>query len=267
MVRAVGVGVPIPMGRHTTLASDAYPTVAELTRVTRRWWDPVPVVDNTVRMAALAEAMWGAGTQMSSFIYLRLSGGVGGCVVSDFRLVGGAGGLAGELGHMTVNASSSPCACGKRGCLETVASLPALCEHAGVSDIAQLRSRVLAKDARACEGLDRAVAAIGYVLGCAALLINPGAIILAGEIVDAFPSVLAAVSARMHEELLPVMEWDIDVVGASLGPLGAARASASVASHSATAHQPTSAAPVDGLSAQCPSASSMPARSRAKAGL
>ena len=235
--------------------------------MTRRWWDPVPVVDNTVRMAALAEAMWGAGTQMSSFIYLRLSGGVGGCVVSDFRLVGGAGGLAGELGHMTVNASSSPCACGKRGCLETVASLPALCEHAGVSDIAQLRSRVLAKDARACEGLDRAVAAIGYVLGCAALLINPGAIILAGEIVDAFPSVLAAVSARMHEELLPVMEWDIDVVGASLGPLGAARASASIASHSATAYQPTSAAPVDGLSAQCPSASSMPARSRTKAGL
>ncbi len=66
------------------------------------------MVDNTVRMAALAEAMWGAGADMSSFIYLRLSGGVGGCVVSDFRLVGGAGGLAGELGHMTVGANDSP---------------------------------------------------------------------------------------------------------------------------------------------------------------
>ena len=107
-VRAVGVGVPIPMGRNARLSSDAYPTVEELSELTRRWWDPLPVVDNTVRMAALAEALWGAGADMSSFIYLRLSGGVGGCVVSDFRLVGGAGGLAGELGHMTVGTNDSP---------------------------------------------------------------------------------------------------------------------------------------------------------------
>ncbi|MBF0938456.1 MAG: ROK family transcriptional regulator, partial [Actinomyces sp.] len=123
-VRAVGVGVPIPMGRNARLSSDAYPTMEELSELTRRWWAPLPIVDNTVRMAALAEALWGAGADMSSFIYLRLSGGVGGCVVSDFRLVGGAGGLAGELGHMTVGAHDSACACGKRGCLETLASVP-----------------------------------------------------------------------------------------------------------------------------------------------
>ena len=137
------------MGRNARLSSDAYPSVEELAELTRRWWAPLPVVDNTVRMAALAEAMWGAGADMSSFIYLRLSGGVGGCVVSDFRLVGGAGGLAGELGHMTVGANDSPCACGKRGCLETLASVPALCEHAGVADIAQLRAAVLSGDMRA----------------------------------------------------------------------------------------------------------------------
>ena len=74
-VRAVGVGVPIPMGRNARLSSEAYPTMEELSALTRRWWDPLPVVDNTVRMAALAEAMWGAGADMSSFIYLRLSGG------------------------------------------------------------------------------------------------------------------------------------------------------------------------------------------------
>ena len=163
---------------------------------------------------------------MSSFIYLRLSGGVGGCVVSDFRLVGGAGGLAGELGHMTVGANDSPCACGKRGCLETLASVPALC------DSAELRAAVLAGDSRARETLDRAAEAVGYVLGSAALLINPRAIIVAGEVVDAFPSLRADITASMYKELLPVMEWDIDVVGASLGPLGAAQASAYMAAHS-----------------------------------
>ena len=231
-VRAVGVGVPIPMGRNARLSSDAYPSVEEVTELTRRWWDPLPVVDNTVRMAALAEAMWGAGADMSSFIYLRLSGGVGGCVVSDFRLVGGAGGLAGELGHMTVGTNDSSCACGKRGCLETLASVPALCESAGVSDIAELRAAVLSGDARAREALERAARAVGYVLGSAALLINPRAIIVAGEIIDAFPSLRSDIAASMYREHLPVMEWDIDVVGASLGPLGAAQASAHIAAHS-----------------------------------
>ena len=230
-VRAVGVGVPIPMGRNARLSSDAYPTMEELSKLTRRWWDPLPVVDNTVRMAALAEALWGAGADMSSFIYLRLSGGVGGCVVSDFRLVGGAGGLAGELGHMTVGTNDSPCACGKRGCLETLASVPALCESAGVSDIAELRAAVLFGDTRAREALARAAQAVGYVLGSAALLINPRAIIVAGEIVDAFPSLRSDIAASMYGELLPIMEWDIDVVGASLGPLGAAQASAYIAAH------------------------------------
>ena len=247
-VRAVGVGVPIPMGRNARLSSDAYPTVEELSELTQRWWDPLPVVDNTVRMAALAEAMWGAGADMSSFIYLRLSGGVGGCVVSDFRLVGGAGGLAGELGHMTVGTNDSPCACGKRGCLETLASVPALCESAGVSDIAELRTAVLSGNTRAREALERAAQAVGYVLGSAALLINPRAIIVAGEIVDAFPSLRSDIAASMYAELLPVMEWDIDVVGASLGPLGAAQASAYIAAHPfeeapAAAHRPEEGAP------------------------
>ena len=86
-------------------------------------------------------------------------------------------------------------------------------------------------NARAREALERAAQAVGYVLGSAALLINPRAIIVAGEIVDAFPSLRSDIAVSMYAELLPVMEWDIDVVGASLGPLGAAQASAHIAAH------------------------------------
>ena len=132
---------------------------------------------------------------------------------------------------MTVGANDSPCACGKRGCLETLASVPALCESAGVADVTELRAAVLSGDTRAREALERAARAVGYVLGSAALLINPRAIIVAGEIVDAFPSLRSDIAASMYAELLPVMEWDIDVLGASLGPLGAAQASAYIAAH------------------------------------
>ena len=123
---------------------------------------------------------------------------------------------------MTVGTNDSPCPCGKRGCLETLASVPTLCESAGVRDVAELRAVVLSGDPRARQALDRAAQAVGYVLGSAALLINPRAIIVAGEVVDAFPSLRSDIAAAMHRELIPVMEWDIDVVGASLGPLGAA---------------------------------------------
>ncbi len=230
-VRAVGVGAPIPMGRHARVASDAYPSVEDVASVTGRWWQAVPVVDNTVRMAAFAEGLWGAGSGMSSFIYLRLSGGVGGCVVSDFRLVGGATGLAGELGHITVAGNDALCGCGKRGCVETLASVPALCERAGARDLRELRAAVHADDERALAALEGAARAIGYVLGSAALLINPKAIIVAGEIVDAFPQIKEDIAAHMRAELLPVMEWDIDVVAASLGPLGAAQGCAYIAAH------------------------------------
>ena len=96
----------------------------------------------------------------------------------------------------------------------------------------------------------QAAQAVGYVLGSAALLINPRAIIVAGEIVDAFPSLRSDIAAAMHRELIPVMEWDIDVVGASLGPLGAAQASAHIAAHpsdedAAAAHLPEGASPLE----------------------
>ena len=167
----------------------------------------------------------------SQGIDVRLSGGVGGCVVSDFRLVGGARGLAGELGHITVAGNDALCGCRKRGCVETLASVPALCERAGARDLRELRAAVHADDEHALAALEGAARAIGYVLGSAALLINPKAIIVAGEIVDTFPQIKEDIAAHMRAELLPVMEWDIDVVAASLGPLGAAQGCAYIAAH------------------------------------
>ncbi len=123
------------------------------------------------------------------------------------------------------------CACGKLGCLETFASIPALCERAGAGDLTALRAAVHAEDERALAALEGAARAIGYVLGSAALLINPKAIIVAGEIVDTFPQIKEDIAAHMRAELLPVMEWDIDVVAASLGPLGAAQGCAYIAAH------------------------------------
>ena len=79
----------------------------------------VPVrVENDANAAALAEHRFGAGRGARHLIYLTMSTGVGGGVISDDRLVRGANGFAGELGHVPIVRGGLRCACGLRGCLE-----------------------------------------------------------------------------------------------------------------------------------------------------
>jgi glucokinase len=92
---------------------------------------------NDGHSAALAEWRHGAGRGTSDFVYVTVSTGVGGGVVSGGRLLRGRLGLAGHVGHMTVSDASEPCACGNVGCWEALASGTAL----GRAARAALRNR------------------------------------------------------------------------------------------------------------------------------
>ena len=87
----------------------------------------IPVyVDNDTRTLALGESWFGTAKNISNFFCLNVEYGVGGSLVIDDRLFRGASDGAGELGHTTVDINGEECACGNRGCLETVASVKAL---------------------------------------------------------------------------------------------------------------------------------------------
>ncbi|MBU1020613.1 MAG: ROK family glucokinase [Firmicutes bacterium] len=80
-------------------------------------------VDNDANVAALGEALMGAAEKYSSSVMLTLGTGIGGGVIINNRIIDGAHGSAGEIGHMlVVHENGIPCNCGKSGCLETVAS-------------------------------------------------------------------------------------------------------------------------------------------------
>ena len=79
-------------------------------------------LDNDVHAATRAELRWGIGTACEDFIYLNIGTGAGAGLVTGGRLVRGAGNYAGELGHMIVRTDRPPCVCGRRGCLEPIAS-------------------------------------------------------------------------------------------------------------------------------------------------
>jgi len=87
----------------------------------------VPVfADNDARVALAGEMAWGAARGHENVIMLTLGQSVGGAVMAHGRLLRGHGGAAGHLGHMTIDMDGKLCACGNRGCLETVFSAQAI---------------------------------------------------------------------------------------------------------------------------------------------
>jgi glucokinase len=87
----------------------------------------VPVfADNAARVALAAEMVWGAARGLQNVVMLTLGTGVGGAVMAGGHLLRGHTGVAGHLGHITVDPEGAVCSCGNRGCLETVFSARAI---------------------------------------------------------------------------------------------------------------------------------------------
>ncbi|TPP06824.1 ROK family transcriptional regulator [Rhizobium glycinendophyticum] len=82
-------------------------------------------IENDMAAAALGEQLYGLGQQVSNYYYLFFSVGLGGAMMHDGAVVGGAWGNAGEIGHIPAVPDGEPCPCGNRGCLERYLSLDA----------------------------------------------------------------------------------------------------------------------------------------------
>ena len=89
------------------------------------------VVDNDAKALALGEGWCGAAAGHRDFLAMVVSTGVGGGIVLDGRLLGGATDNAGHIGHLVVDPEGPLCACGSRGCLEVVASGTAIAGATG----------------------------------------------------------------------------------------------------------------------------------------
>lgn len=121
----------------------------------------IPVhVDNDAKALALGEGWLGAATGVRDYIALVVSTGVGGGIVLDGRLLDGADGNAGHLGHVIVEPHGAPCVCGARGCLEAEASGTGIAQRIGRPAVeADIDER-----ARAGTLVGRAIASVANLL-------------------------------------------------------------------------------------------------------
>jgi glucokinase len=100
-------------------------------------------VDNDANAAGLAEVLWGAGRGYANVFYATLGTGIGSGIVFDRKIYHGRTGSAAEGGHVTIDYRGPRCGCGKRGCIEALASGPAIARLARTKLTGGVRSRML----------------------------------------------------------------------------------------------------------------------------
>jgi len=147
------------------------------------------VMERDTQIAVLAEGDFGAARGLTDYVYLTISTGIGGGVVSGGRLLRGVDGLANELGHMTIDINGPVCGCGARGHLEAISSgtgIARAAQEAGLTAASgELAAREVAEaeiagDSIAAQIMDRARAAFAAAAVSIVDIYNPQRIVVGG---------------------------------------------------------------------------------------
>ncbi|MGZ5314704.1 MAG: ROK family protein [Solirubrobacterales bacterium] len=225
-VIGVGMGVPGPISRATGSVGSSsilpgWVGVDAAAEMERRLALPVHV-ENDANLGAMAEFVWGSGRGHSELIYIKLSSGVGAGLLLDGRLYRGAGGTAGEIGHTPARHGDAVCRCGARGCLETVASAHSIAALVGGSRGEEVsRTRLLeliaASDPASLRLIGEAGREIGISIAGLCNVINPGRVIVGGELSAAGDAITEPLMESIRRYAIPSAAEDVSVVAGVLG--------------------------------------------------
>ncbi|WP_309076090.1 ROK family transcriptional regulator [Paenarthrobacter sp.] len=192
---------------------------------------PVPVlVDNDVNIMALGErtAYW---PDHDNFLFVKVATGIGAGIISSGQLQRGANGTAGDLGHVRVPRGDDVlCRCGNHGCLEALASGPAVArqlqsqglEATNGADVLRL---VDEGNLQAIQALRQAGRDVGDVLATVVNLLNPSIIVIGGSVGEAGEHLVAGIREVVYRRSLPLatthLRIGISMAGQHAAILGA----------------------------------------------
>jgi predicted NBD/HSP70 family sugar kinase len=178
------------------------------------------VVDNDANLAALAEHRHGPHAGTPDLVALVGGVGIGAGIVADGRLVRGGQGFAGQIGHLQLDPAGPLCRCGRRGCLEAYAGLPALVRAAlpdtdadgPITDFAPELDRITALARSGDETAGAALAEAGGRLGQAVSIL--------ADVLDPRVVVLGGAFATLSDWLLPAVEAEVKARAVAPGDAG-----------------------------------------------
>ncbi|UWZ85829.1 ROK family transcriptional regulator [Occallatibacter riparius] len=205
-------------------------------------------LEDSVRTMAIAERVFGLGKEISDFLFIEVGMGIGAAFYFNGELYRGAGGKAGEFGHITVDEDGPLCSCGNNGCLESVASCAAIIEagrtgiERGVDsrirdfaggDLNQISVELIARaasenDSLAFRVLQEAASFIAAGLADLVNLLNPRLVIFGGALFRAAPHLLSdplkrVIRQRSLEKSANDVQLRVSSLGSEAGALGASR--------------------------------------------
>jgi glucokinase len=181
---------------------------------------------NDARAFTLAEGTIGAGKGHGIVACLTLGTGIGGGIMIDGRLHLGAFGVAGEIGHQTIDPQGPLCGCGNRGCVEAMARAGVLTDLAGKDSAEEVYRTAAEGDERSLASIEEVARVLGIGLANVVTLIGPGRIVIGGGIAEAGDLVLGPIRKAIKERVTLVPIDRIDVVAAELGKWAGAHGAA-----------------------------------------
>ncbi len=241
-ITGLGMGVPglVDFDRGETLFCPNLPG----------HWRRIPVRDllssqldcpvfllNDVRMATLGELVYGHGRHVSTMAFFSLGTGIGGGIVIDRKLRLGSLGAAGELGHQTILPDGPLCGCGNYGCLETLASGPAI-SGAGVrlllsglapklheiteGDLAKVNPESMAAAARegdehVTKAIVRAARFLGIGVANVVTVLHPELVVLGGGVAQIGPLLFDTVRRTVKESIGMLPLDNVEILPSELG--------------------------------------------------
>ncbi len=267
----VGVAVPCPIDAMTPdrLSPRILPAWADVrfaAQLHHRFGARV-FVDNDANCGALAEAHHGAGKKVSDFTYMKVATGVGAGHIINGEPYRGFNGIAGEVGHTTVDPAGRKCRCGLRGCLEAEIGSAAIIDKAKqaisagrqtvLSETSSVTLADIVQSAHAGDKLAiELIAEAGKYLGIAVAnlinILNPARVILGGRLASAGDLLLVPLRATLRDRALwtSVERSDVVISPIEKGPI--AIGAATLVLRSALANlqlfQPRAGAPANNIS-------------------
>jgi glucokinase len=237
----IGVGSPGPLDPATgvirfsaNMNVQDWPLGPDLSKAIGR----PTLLQNDVRVGGYGEFRLGAGRGYRNVLAAFVGTGIGGCLILDGKIVNGATGNAGEIGHIVVKAKGPMCGCGRRGCLEALASRSAIAhrirkaaKNGEISSLAhkvekksgkiksgELAAAVAAGDPVAVREVERAAFFLGLALGGLVNLIGPEIIVIGGGVTAALgPMFLDLIRESARQQILVDPEKIIKIEPAALG--------------------------------------------------
>lgn len=182
------------------------------------------LVDNDVNLMALGEAHSRPATE-SPLLFIKVASGIGcGIITQGGGLHRGADGDAGDIGHIRVDKGAGvTCACGNTGCIEAIASVPAILRQVNAAkgdasaDALELGALISAGDTTAIRVVREASAQIGEVVATLVNMFNPSCIVLGGKLARLSDDLLSGVRAAVYRRAPPLATRRLTIENSRVG--------------------------------------------------